>query len=72
MGWIFFLKHKSDATKTLQDFVKYAERQFETTVLSIMTNNGGEYIETTTYLISQGIKHIRTPSYSYQSNGVAE
>jgi len=26
MGWIFFLKNKSDAAKTLQDFVKYVER----------------------------------------------
>ena len=26
MGWIFFLKNKSDAAKTVQEFVKYAER----------------------------------------------
>jgi len=72
IGWIFFLKNKSDAAKTLQEFVKYAERQFKTTVLSMMTDNGGEYMEVSTYLTSQGIKHIRTPPYSHQSNGVAE
>jgi len=45
MGWIFFLKNKLDAAKTLQEFVKYAERQFKTTVLSMMTDSGGEYME---------------------------
>ena len=29
-------------------------------------------MEVSTYLTSQGIKHIRTPPYSHQSNGVAE
>jgi len=72
IGWILFLKNKSDAAKTVQEFVKYAERQFKTTVLSMMTDHGGEYMEATTYLTSQGIRHIRTPPYSHQSNGVAE
>jgi len=45
MRWIFFLKNKSDATKTVQEFVKYAERQFKSIVLSRITDNGGKYIE---------------------------
>ena len=38
----------------------------------MMTDNGGEYMEATIYLTSQGIRHIRTPPYSHQLNGVAE
>jgi len=44
MGWISFLKNKSDASNALKEFVTFAERQFRTTVLSIITDNGGEYI----------------------------
>ena len=72
MGWISFLKNKSDASNALKEFVTFAERQFRTTVLSVITDNGGEYVESDIFFKDKGIRHIRIPPYSHQSNGVAE
>jgi len=41
-------------------------------VLSIITDNGGEYVEADIFFKDKGIRHIRILPYSYQSNGVAE
>jgi len=72
MSWISFLKSKSDASNALKEFVVLAERQFKPTVLSIITANCREYIEADIFLKDKGIRHIRIPPYSHQSNGVAE
>jgi len=74
MAWIFFLKNKSDTSQVIQEFVTYVERQFKTTVLCIITDNGGEYIEAEVnkFFRSKGIRHLYTPPYSHQSNGVPE
>jgi len=72
MGWIFYLKNKSDAYPTMQNFVTFIERQHNTKILSFMTDNGGEYVEIDSFFTSKGIRHIRIPPYSHQSNGVSE
>jgi len=48
------------------------ERQFNTTVLTLVTDNRGEYVEADKFIRTKGIKHIYTPPYSHQSNGVPE
>ena len=74
MAWIFFLKNKSDTAKVIQEFVAYVERQFKTTILCMITDNGGEYIEAEVnkFFKSKGMRHLYTPPYSHQSNGVPE
>ena len=74
MVWIFFLKNKSDTSKVIQEFITYVERQFKTTVLCMITDNGGEYIEAEVnkFFRSKGIRYLYTPPYSHQLNGVSE
>jgi len=52
------LKSKSDASNALKEFVTFAERQSKTTVLSITTDNDGEYVEADIFLKDKGIRHI--------------
>ena len=70
MGWVFFLKNKSRAVTVIQEFVAYAEGKFNTTVLCIITDNGSEYMEADKFFRIRGIKHLYTPPYSHESNGV--
>ena len=70
MGWVVFIKNKSDACQVMIDFITYIQRQFNALVLAIMTDNGGEYVQIDVYFKQQGIRHIRIPPYSHQSNGV--
>jgi len=51
----------------LEEFVTFAERQFKTTVLSIITDNGGEYVEADIFLKDKDIRLIRNPPYSFTS-----
>jgi transposase InsO family protein len=72
--WVYFLKHKSDATAVIKDFVIMCERQGHGKVLRFRTDNGGEYVnhETEVFFKETGILHEPTPQYSHESNGVAE
>lgn len=50
LGWVGFSsskkKNKSpDAIKAIQEYISFIERQFQTTVLCFITDNGGEYVE---------------------------
>ena len=57
--------NKSDASKVMQEFIAYVEQQFNTTILCMITDNGGEYVEADKFLKSKGIKHLYTPPYSH-------
>ena len=72
--WVRFLKHKSDASQAIQDFVNEIELQHSVKVQRFRTDNGGEYVNKalTDFFSSKGIVHELTPPYSPESNGVAE
>ena len=48
------------------------EKQHETTIKSIHSDNGGEYIPVAQYAIENGIDVTRSAPYSPQANGIAE
>lgn len=66
MVHMYYLKAKSDAYQVIVDFINLVQRQFTTTVLSLLIDNGGEYTKVDIYLKQQGIRHIRTPPYSHR------
>jgi len=72
--WVQFMKQKSETTKIIKHFVAEMELQHYKTLKAFRTDNGGEYV--TKYLKrileSNGIIYEFTPSYSPESNGVAE
>ncbi|KAL9997723.1 putative RNA-directed DNA polymerase [Helianthus debilis subsp. tardiflorus] len=66
------MKHKSDVSTLFPQFKSLVEFFFQTPLISLFTDNGGEYIGLTTYLQSQGISHFTTPPHTPEQNGVAE
>jgi hypothetical protein len=72
MGWIVPLKKKSDAYQAIINFITFIERQFNVMVLIVVTDNGGEYVQIDAYFKQKGIRHVRIPPYSHESNGVPE
>jgi len=69
-----FLKHKNEATKKLQEYVTYIERQREKLPKCLRADNGKEYVnaELIEWCYNKGIQLELTAPYSPQQNGVAE
>jgi transposase InsO family protein len=73
-SWVYFLKKKSDAVNAIKNFTNLIQTQFNTTIKSFRTDNGGEYInsEVESYLADNGIILQNSPPYEHESNGLAE
>jgi hypothetical protein len=71
---VYFLKFKSEVSKFINEYIKYAENKFEKKVKVITSDNGREYItkELQRSLTEMGIKVQYTAPYSAFQNGVAE
>lgn len=74
ISWVFLMKQKSEAGKIIQNFVLFIRNQFNTTIKTLRTDNGMEYLDKTVqvFLVSQGIHHQTSCTYTPQQNGVAE
>ncbi|KAM0003914.1 putative RNA-directed DNA polymerase [Helianthus debilis subsp. tardiflorus] len=70
--WLYPIKKKSDVSTLFPQFKTLVERYFKTPLLSLFTDNGGEYIGLKPYLTSHGISHYTTPPHTPEQNGVAE
>ncbi len=72
--WIRFMKHKSETTKLVKDFVTEMETQHGIRIKRFRCDNGREYInkELDNALKAKGILIDPLPPYSPESNGVAE
>jgi hypothetical protein len=59
LAWVYLLTNKSDAAKTIKDFVRKAERQHKNKILRIHTDNRGKYVnkEIETFFSESGIVH---------------
>ena len=72
--WTQLLSTKSNALQVLKNFTVMVENQFNTTVKSIRTDNGLEFVnnETHQFLLSKGIIHQKTCPYTPQQNSIVE
>ncbi|SCV74161.1 BQ2448_6593 [Microbotryum intermedium] len=72
--WIFPLKHKSDVTQHIIDFIERVERERDLPVVKIQSDGGGEYVNGAlkAHLIAKGIEHIITVPYEHHQQGVVE
>lgn len=68
------MKHKSDTNLIIQNFVTLIKTQFNTTIKTLRSNNGLEYMDKNVqeFLRKQGIHHQTACTYTPQQNGVAE
>src|SRR5690606_1127615 len=72
--WVRFLKHKSESTQVIKDFVAEAQTQHGITIKAFRHDNGGEYVNNAleAWYKTKGIVQEPTPPYHPESNGVAE
>ncbi|KAI3526642.1 hypothetical protein L1887_05902 [Cichorium endivia] len=70
--WFYPLKRKSDVATIFPQFKLLVEKFFGSPLVSIFTDNGGEYQGLQPFLQSHGISHYTTPPHTPEQNGVAE
>jgi hypothetical protein len=73
-GWIYLLKHKSDAFKAFKTFKAMVEKQYNLPILCFHEDKGGEYIGHVwdEFFAEHGIWREHTVTGLSQQNGVAE
>ncbi|KAK1663542.1 hypothetical protein QYE76_051701 [Lolium multiflorum] len=72
--WVFFFKYKSETQRTMMEFANQVQRKYDTTILTIRSDNGTEFKNYTLdeFLGEEGIQHQYSSPYTPQQNGVAE
>jgi transposase InsO family protein len=72
--WVYFFTYKSETQQTVKDFTTEVERQFNTTILIIRSDNDIDFknYSLNEFLSDAGIKHQYSATYTLQQNGVAE
>ena len=66
------MQHKSDVAKLFPQFKILVEKFFNQQIVSLFTDNGGEYIGLLPFLQSHGISHYTTPPHTSEQNGITE
>ena len=69
---IFAMSNKSDVTACFKDYMRAFEREHNTTIKCIHSDNGGEYDALARLAKRRGIRVQRSAPYTPQSNGIAE
>jgi transposase InsO family protein len=72
--WVYLFEFKSETQQTVKDFATEVGRQFNTTILTIRSDNGTELknYSLNEFLSDAGIKHQYSAAYTPQQNGVPE
>src|SRR3954463_5595820 len=72
--WVYFFKRKSETQQTVIEFANEAQRQHNSKILAIRSDNGTEFKNYTLdeFLGDEGIKHQYFAAYTPQQNGAAE
>ena len=70
--WFYPLHRKSDVHSTFVAFKKLVENYFTTTIKTLYTNNGGEFLVLRSFLTTHGITHLTTPPYTPEHNRYSE
>lgn len=69
---LYPMKHKLDIKILFPQFKRLVEKYFKTPLISIFTDNGGEYTGLIPYLQAEGISHFTTPPHTPEQNGITE
>jgi transposase InsO family protein len=74
MGWVCFLKEKSEALNKFKDFKTLVENEKETKIKCLRQENGGEFTskEFNLFYETHGIKRQLSTTRTPQQNGIAK
>ena len=70
--WFFPLKAKSDVKNIFIQFKPIVETRFQTKIIHLYSDNGGEFLALRPFLTAQGISHLTTPPHTPEHNGLSE
>lgn len=70
--WLYLLKKKFDVFQVFHDFENQVERKFDTKILAMQTDWGGEYQALDSFFQRVGISNRVSCPHAHQQNGVAE
>ena len=70
--WLYPLKLKSVVSIIFPIFKNLVERQFNSQIKTLYSNNGEEYIKLRPFLQANGISHFTTPPHTSKHNGLSE
>ena len=70
--WLYFLSTKDQALPSFINFQKLVERQINTSIKHLQSDNGGEFLAFKSYLQSQGISHQFSCPHTPEQNGRVE
>ena len=70
--WLYPLKRKSDVSLIFPHFKSLVQNFFKRKIITLYSNNGGEYMDMFTFLATHGISHHTSPSYTPEHNGFSE
>jgi len=69
---VYLIKHRDEAFDMFLTYKEEVENQLNNKIKRLISDRGGEYVLFNDYCVKEGIIHEVTPSYSPESNGVAE
>lgn len=69
---IFVIQKKTFVTSCFREFMRSFEREHNTTIKCVHSDNGGEYDALARFAKRRGIRIQRSAPYTPQSNGIAE
>lgn len=70
--WFYPMRHKSDVGTLFPHFKLLVEKYFQLPLISVYSDNGGEYELLKPIFKSCGISHFTTPPHTPELNGTAE
>lgn len=70
--WIFLLKLKSNVSQVFFDFLPFIQRLFNSKLLVLQTDGGGEFTPVTSICKTFGIMHHFSCPHAHQQNGLVE
>jgi histone deacetylase 1/2 len=72
-SWIYLIKKKSEVFQVFQNFQTLVERKFDSKIIAIQTDWGGEYEKLHPFFFTKmGISHRVSCPHAHQQNGAAE
>ena len=71
-AWLYPMKCKSNVFSIFVQFKSIVEKKFNLPIVSLFSDNGGEFIKLKSFLANNGISHLTTPPHTPEVNGTAE
>ena len=70
--WLYPLKRKSDTHDVFIHFKALVEKFFNRPIITLYSDNGGEYQALSSFLTINGISHLTSPPHTPEHNGYSE